>query len=47
MKPYVKIYGIVVVASAILGVLIAEQLYFTGILLIVSVILAIAIVSWK
>jgi hypothetical protein len=47
MKPYIKMYGLVLVASAILGFMIAEQLYFTGIVLIVSIILAIVIAHLK
>jgi hypothetical protein len=47
MKPYIKMYGLVLVASAIVGLMIAEQLYLTGILLIVAIILVIVITHLK
>ena len=47
MKPYIKMYGLVLVASAIVGFMIAEQLYLTGILLIVAIILVIVIKHLK
>ena len=47
MKPYIKMYGLVLVASAIVGFMIAEQLYLTGILLIVAIILVIVITHLK